>query len=238
MAAATSERSTTTPVEAADTFDAAQAQQIIAETEAMVTELLEKARLQAQEIIEAARGEAEKLRQAVRLEVEQVRQTAREEGYRQGREQILQEMAAEREASRNAAQRVVAQALREREKMLAELEPELVKLALAIAKKVIHAELKQSPDLVVQLAKAALQKVNGTSEVTIRVHPSQKGILEEQREQLDSEGFEYRLINIEADPAIEPGGCIVDTGAGYVDAQISQQLKSLEGALLRVSDGG
>ena len=40
------------------------------------------------------------------------------------------------------------------------------------------------------------------------------------------------------DSNVEPGGCIIETNLGYVDARISTKLAIMEDALFRVIDSG
>jgi flagellar biosynthesis/type III secretory pathway protein FliH len=44
-----------------------------------------------------------------------------------------------------------------------------------------------------------------------------------------------KSFSIIEDANIEPGGCIIETNLGFIDARIATKLKSIEEALQRVS---
>ena len=44
-----------------------------------------------------------------------------------------------------------------------------------------------------------------------------------------------KSFSILEDANVEPGGCIIETNLGFVDARISTKLKAIEEALLKVA---
>ena len=44
-----------------------------------------------------------------------------------------------------------------------------------------------------------------------------------------------KSFSILEDSGIEPGGCVIETNLGFIDAKISTKLKSIEEALRKVS---
>ena len=65
-----------------------------------------------------------------------------------------------------------------------EIEPGLIKLSVAIARKVIATELKQSPESIAELVKAALRKVEKTGPVTIKLNPAVAEIIQKLKPEL------------------------------------------------------
>lgn len=110
-------------------------------------------------------------------------------------------------------------------------EPELVKLAVGIARKVLGEELRLNPDAVLAIARQSLAGARRSREITLRVNPS------------DAPGFEQaeaalRLpasvaLEVRPDPAIESGGCVIETDLGVIDARLETQLRVIERALER-----
>jgi len=108
--------------------------------------------------------------------------------------------------------------------ILAEVEPELVELALGIARKVVQAEVGTNRDVVVRVTRRALQEVSESGEIVVRVNPGDLEYLESKIPDL-AQG--RRRLRLEPDAEVGPGGCRVETAHGEVDARIEEQLEEI-----------
>ena len=106
-------------------------------------------------------------------------------------------------------------------------EADVVELALALAKKIIHREAATDREIVINAAKAALARLHTRSTVTIRMHPDDHGHVTLHQEKLGYRGS----LELVADASIAPGGCFVHTDSGDVDATIDSQLDEIAEAL-------
>ena len=113
-----------------------------------------------------------------------------------------------------------------RGRLRAEAEGDLVKLALAIARRVLRRELAIDPDAVHGLVLGALEKLKAQEICRVRVHPAQEaavtGCL---REAFSS------AIEVVADPACAPGSVVFETERGSLDASVESQLQEIERGL-------
>ncbi|HTY61000.1 MAG TPA: FliH/SctL family protein [Acidobacteriota bacterium] len=113
-----------------------------------------------------------------------------------------------------------------RSSLYAQVEREVVKLALAVAKKIVHREIGVDREIVQTLVHVALCHVAEKSAVTICLHPEDYGYLMERREELaQSEGREISLL---ADKSIERGGCLIQTNCGDIDARVEEEFREVE----------
>lgn len=216
-------------------FGPEEAAAIIAETEAMVKELLEKAEAKAKEIIDAAREEAAQLIEAARKEAVKIREENSRRGYQEGRKQALKEVEVIREQKLAEAEAVLLQAQEERKRLIAAVEPEMISLAVAIAEKILHRELASHPEYVTGIVREALQQVNGQKAV-IKVHERFLQPVKELWEEINPNNGNGKNWEVEVDNTVEPGGCVIETGAGYIDAQLSTQLGAIREALEQVKN--
>ena len=111
----------------------------------------------------------------------------------------------------------------------------VVTAALEIAEAVLGREvaLAESPgrDALVR----ALVAAPPTGHLVARLHPVDAELVAAS----DLPGSERRTIEIVGDPAIEPGGCVLDTPTGQVDALLSTALSRVAEALTGApQDGG
>lgn len=123
----------------------------------------------------------------------------------------------------------VAAALREfasgREDYYRRLEGEVVQLALAVTRKVLHREAQMDPLLLTGVVRVALEKIASGAAVKVRVPP----------EQADSWRVALRkmpprdlAVEIVADDALRGPRCIIVTEMGSTDVSLDAQLAEIE----------
>ncbi|MBF0565397.1 MAG: hypothetical protein HQK89_09150 [Nitrospirae bacterium] len=74
--------------------------------------------------------------------------------------------------------RVVEELKELKKKILDEVEPQVVDLAIAIARKTVAVELSVNPGVVLEIVKEALNKMEKIGTITIRVHPKSLELFE------------------------------------------------------------
>ena len=179
-----------------------------------------EAGLEARQIIESAQRQSQAILDAAVRRADDAMEAGRQQGYRDG----LARWAEALEALRGA-----------REALHAKYEPEVVKLAVKIAEKVIGEELRTRPETIVSITRECLRMVRGEHRLTIRVSASEKDIVLRTLDSLERTIGPTAQIQVVGDSAIAPGGCIVESGSGVIDARLETQLKCLEEILLRIA---
>jgi flagellar assembly protein FliH len=110
----------------------------------------------------------------------------------------------------------------------AQVEREVVKLAVEVAKKMVYREIHIDPAIIQTLVRVALSHVSEKSAVTIHVNPGDYAYLLKQRAELaQSEGRDIAFV---ADNSIEQGGCLIQTECGDIDARIEEKFREVENA--------
>ncbi|HEX9289806.1 MAG TPA: FliH/SctL family protein [Anaeromyxobacteraceae bacterium] len=139
--------------------------------------------------------------------------------------------AAGREEARADATAMIARAAVARDRLLAEAEPQVVRLALAVAGRILTRAADTAPEAVVELASRALDAVRRRADVTLRAHPEDVVALRAAEPALLQRLSRARCIAFVGDAAVERGGVVVATEAGTVDARLSTQLDALRRVL-------
>ena len=111
----------------------------------------------------------------------------------------------------------------ERHKLIADAEPEVVRLALAIAERVLHQQIALDRGVVVEMAKTAIARLIERDTVTVRVNPADLERMRQHRDELIAIG-DIRNLRVVEDQRVDRGGVVVDTDAGTIDARIATQL--------------
>ena len=112
--------------------------------------------------------------------------------------------------------------------LFTQVEQQVVKLAIQVAKKIVHREIQADRDIIQTLVRVALGHVAEKSAVTIHLNPTDYNYLLEQH--TDMSQTEGRDISLLADKSIERGGCLIKTDSGDIDARIEEQFREVESA--------
>ncbi len=146
-----------------------------------------------------------------------------EEAYRRGlREGEAAGRAAVSAAVERLAQSVEAlAALRGRARR--EAEGDLLKLSLAIARRILHRELSVDGEAVSGLIKAALEKLQGQETHRVRVHPDLEAAVRAALERLAA----GRNVVVVADRSRLAGDVVFETERGSLDASVETQLQEI-----------
>lgn len=172
---------------------------------------------------ERAAAEAEAVRRAALEEAEAVRRQAAEQGYREGlaRAEIeFENRAAELESLAES----IAQ---ERDRFFEQIEPQVVKLSVEIAEKILRHEISIDPEAVLGMVKAALRQLRDRETVRLRINPADREMVMAGRQALTESMDGVRTIEIVEDRRVDRGGCIAESADGSIDARIASQLSEV-----------
>ena len=111
---------------------------------------------------------------------------------------------------------------------LAHWEKMAVRVAAAIASRVIRREVERAPEITLDLVRETLELAAGSSDVQLRLHPDDLATLGDRASQLAAEIAKVGTARVVGDPRIERGSCRVDTRFGRIDAQFAAQLARIE----------
>lgn len=124
---------------------------------------------------------------------------------------------------RSRLQGVEEEFRRQRTRYFAGVEGEIIRLALAIAARVLHREAKLDPLLLTGVVKVALEKVAKDSTVVLRVPASE---LERWREAFAAN--QESALKLVSDERMGAGECVLETNVGRVELGVSAQLEEIE----------
>lgn len=201
----------------------------------LADQIIQEAEDRSQKIISDAMSAARKIeensKQDVLQEAERIRKEARDEGYNQGINEAMEKAAAEASNIKEQARSVLRQAEEIHRQTLESMEAEIVSLAVEIAEKVLSVNLEIHPQVVAELAEKAFSMLHDREKVFLFVNPSEYGIYEDRRDELMKHLSPGGLLDIISDPVILPGGFIIETEYGRLDARLDVRWENLLKAL-------
>jgi flagellar assembly protein FliH len=157
----------------------------------------------------------------VRAKEEQARALGIREGEAQARAKFERQLAAEREALAKALEDFA----REREGYFCRVEGEVVKLAVGIARKILHREVQVDPLLLAGVVRVALEKITAGTSVRLRVHPDHvyawHDFFANQQERRPAP-------ELLGDASLGLGQCVLETALGTTELTLEAQLAEIE----------
>jgi flagellar assembly protein FliH len=148
-------------------------------------------------------------------------------GQREGETLGRSRAAAETKAAMERLARSLDELGHWRARLRKEAEGDVVKLALAVARRILRRELAMDPDALRGLVLAALEKMQAREIHRARVHPSQAALLKSCLAGLGG-GSNVEVLT---DGAGEPGAVLFETERGNLDASVETQLQEIERGL-------
>ncbi|MEX2315920.1 MAG: FliH/SctL family protein [Pirellulales bacterium] len=182
--------------------------------------------------LETVRGEAAKIVQEAHQQAEKIRRQAEAAGRKAGEsavDRMLEEKIAKRmETLLPALERTAAQLDDAKGELLRQWERSAVRVATAMAARIIRRELARQPEIALDIIAEALRLATGTGQITLHVNPTDYEHLGKQIERLAETLGHIAPAHIVADAEVSPGGCRVTTTFGEIDQQIEAQLRRIE----------
>jgi flagellar assembly protein FliH len=156
---------------------------------------------------------------------EAMREAARREGEARAKAAFEQQLEQARDNIRSA----IAGFTRERQAYYQKVESEVVALAISIARKILHRETQVDPFFLAGLVRVALDKMEHSTTVTVRVHPDHAG---------DCRSFFARNLDpqdvpeVIEDSSVPLEHTVLETELGTTQLGIEPQLKEIELGLM------
>lgn len=113
-------------------------------------------------------------------------------------------------------------------KILSESEQDVLELALRCAQKIIGRDLERDPTVVIEIVATATEAARQAKAMVLRVNPKDGALLREKRPKLMEQIGRTLELAIRDDADVEPGGCIIQTEFGTIDAQLKTQFDMLK----------
>lgn len=158
---------------------------------------------------------------------EQRRREAHAAGVREGEAAGKALAAKEMQAVIERLSRTIEELSHLRSALRKEAEADMVKLSLAIARRILRRELAIDPEALHGLVLGALERLQGQELCRVKVHPAQAQMVQACLEKSVSGSS----IEVLPDPSREPGTVIFETQRGNLDASVESQLREIERGL-------
>lgn len=167
----------------------------------------------ASDILKTVQMEALEFKRSAAQEAEIIKEQAFKEGFQEGLQSLNAHiLALDRELK----------AIRD------DVHKKILPLALKAARKLIGEELKLHPERIVDIVMTALKPVTQHRKIVIYANRADISALEEAKPQIKQMFEHLQSFALQERSDIEPGGCMIETEAGIINAQLENQWRALE----------
>ena len=154
----------------------------------------------------------------------------------QGREQALTEAAEQFAADQDQLVEALQSALKEfesqRNQLLAGARDEMIRLAVAIARRVTKRYAENDTEVAVENLKEIIERVGQRHVTRIAVNPADAEAMRRFAAGLAQAESRWHNVTIAEEADVQPGGCRIRLPDGEIDAGIDTQLDCIAAALL------
>ena len=226
-----------TQAEARTIIDSAKktADENITRAEEEATDKLEAVKKEAEEIIAKAEDKTKVIADAIEAKSDAAQAAAHSEGLEKGHEEGYTAGFAEVQRLVVRTQVILERLQDKRAQIFAEAEQQVIDMALLIARKVVKTISETQRNVVIENIKESLSKVKSRGKILVKVNLADLELstahLADFTRLIENSGN----IQILEDSTIAPGGCIIETDFGEIDARITNQFAELEAKILEIS---
>jgi flagellar assembly protein FliH len=185
--------------------------------------------------------EIEKAREEERIELralellKEVQEPAYKEAYElglsEGRQEAFNKFSAQITEKLETLESMLKSLENAKSEILNFNETHMMTLVFQVASKLARVEVERNDQALVEVLRGAVSLAQDEEDITVHVAPAQHEFVEELKKH-NGRQFEFlKKIKFEPSEDVGPGGCIVETNYGEVDARIEQRVASLWSAM-------
>ncbi|MFH1428259.1 MAG: FliH/SctL family protein [Candidatus Margulisiibacteriota bacterium] len=174
--------------------------------------------------------ECDNLRARAINDVENIKKKAYQEGLEQGKADGQEEYVQKSQE----IFKTINEAVKQKNRIIKEAEGGILKLAINIAEQIIRSEISLNQAVCLNIVAEAVNKITDRDQVIVKVNTIDLELVKRNRDRLASLIDGVKSFSIVEDSQVGPGGCIVETNLGYIDARIATKLQTVEGAFMKV----
>lgn len=145
------------------------------------------------------------------------------DGFDKGFEEMVSQVKTQVESLKNVTELINNQ----KTKLAIDNEKHLVETIFHIAKALAMAEIRANPENVLKVITKALENAQSEEEIILKINPKDSEFLERVKATAGNPFERMSHLRVEASENIAPGGVIVETNYGIVDATIETRVRKI-----------
>lgn len=181
---------------------------------------------------------AAKILQEAKDKATLIEQQAYEKGFAQGEKDGREMGAKQLDSIVEHMERILKEIVDYKDGFARLHEKQILGLICQIAEKVVRCEVKKDKAIVREAILQAFSLSADRSEVTVKVSPEDIESVKDLRPKFFERFNDIKTVTVESDSSISPGGCLLETAFGHVDARIENQLEKIADCIREAYEQG
>lgn len=210
-----------------------EASTLIESAEKAALDILDEAQAAADKLIDEARKAAREIEEDSLQKAENLFENTRKRAYEEAYKEAYEKGSKEADALIEEALEIKRQLKRRNDEFMIDKEAELIKLVLAVCKKVLSKEIEDL-DYIENLIAQAMEQLNYATDIVLRVSESDYTTVSLARPKILAMAERIENLEIKADYALSPGSLVIDTASGSIDASVKTQLERVEDMFMNI----
>ncbi len=163
--------------------------------------------------------------------LKQVQEAAFQEAYQlgldEGKHEAFQKTTSEIKERLDQMEQLLASIGTLKKDLVQHNETHLVQLAFHMAKRLAYNEVQADPSIVTSVMRDAIEMAQIDEEVIVQVAPTQLKFLESVKAESGRELEFLKNVKLQAAEEVSPGGCVIQTNYGEIDARFEERVDKL-----------
>jgi type III secretion protein L len=168
-----------------------------------------------QGLLDKVKEDAAEYRRKVIKENEELKEKAQKDGFAEGYEAWVAQVA-----------KLEEEIAKVRQEMMRLIMP----IALKAAKKIVATELQTAPEAILDICKSTLKAVTQHKKIVLYINKRDFETIDKHKAEIKQLFEQLESLSLRERDDIEPGGCVIETEAGIINAQLKDRWISLEAA--------
>ncbi|GMT41677.1 MAG: hypothetical protein IEMM0002_0088 [bacterium] len=179
------------------------------------------------EIMKKTTDEIEEMLTDAKERVKDIEKEARESGYKAGHEKGSEDGVKKVESLLQTLKETIESLNETRNEFYAKSEKEMIDLVTLVSSEIIQREISSNKEVITGVMRKAVKEIHSKQSVKICVNPADLQSAKQLGGELIKETEAITNVSFEADEKITPGGCIVETNIGSLDATVENSLREI-----------
>jgi len=146
-------------------------------------------------------------------------------GLIEGREKAFEEQGATIKAQLMKLESFLELLENLKSKVLSDHETHIMRVIFEIASRIAMHEISIKPESIIDVVRQILVETQSDESLILRIAAQDQKFLDEAKQRLIKENQAFKRVRLEPTDNVEPGGCILETNYGSIDASIKTRVQ-------------
>lgn len=175
--------------------------------------------------------EEQKIEAAVLAKISEIQKQAYDEGFKlgfeEGNKEAFDKKSAELQAGVDEIKRLLESLNELKKDLVHQNERHIITLIYNLAEKIAFDQIEKKPEVIMNIITKAIEQAQLEEDIHVSVSSDQLKFIEELRASQQEKFEVLKNVKISGSDEIKPGGCVIETNYGIIDAQVHERTEKL-----------